>query len=106
MQPGRLGIPHTVHPAATRWPKRTAKRRRRFSRDILRARRLLRDPIVLVEVTTRERPYRPPPPGIQQGPAPRRAADLTNERSSERKVTRLGGRNQAVGFDRSDSGAV
>ena len=32
----------TVHPAATRWPKRTAERRVRFRRDIREARRLMR----------------------------------------------------------------
>lgn len=37
------------------------------------------------------------------GPCSRRAVGLPNERSSERKVTCLSGRNQAVGFDRSDS---
>ena len=31
----------TVHPAATRWPKRTAERRRRFRRDIGRTRRII-----------------------------------------------------------------
>lgn len=42
--PGRrtAAVIVTVHPAATRWPKRTAERRRRFRRDIRRARRLLR----------------------------------------------------------------
>ena len=32
----------TVHPAATRWPQKTLERRRRFRRDMRRARRLLR----------------------------------------------------------------
>ncbi len=41
--PGGSTVPalHTVHPAATRWPQRTAERRTRFKKTIQEARRLL-----------------------------------------------------------------